>query len=1022
MNIYIEQKYIELGGGTGFLGGAIDVDININYGAAFKRYANGVIFYSPDYGAVLLYNSVFDKWYNLPSDIYGPVGGQPMQDYIGFPIQDGIVFGHAEYSYFEKGIIVHNNYNNKIYLLYGEIYAKYKLLNDVQGWLGLPINDELPEPHEGRSVHFEHGAIYWTIRTAAFEVHGAILSCYSGTRDVLGYPVSDEQPILNGSTEIGRQSRFENGIIFWSSSSGAHELHGELLAAYLTQFGGPIGLPSRATLGFPISNQKSSPSGRKIFNNFQRGILVINLDDPIPRSGQMITRLDFYVESFTSRGNDTILAAQPDLFVKVKLISNLEGDVFTTQIGEEATSSPPTYQIEAVLKSVPITDGNLALTVSLEGWDYDATSHNDLLGSFARTHTIDTLWELPELDWNHSNFLANYQIRRNSIDFIPITNFRQQLFWKFSNDGSVDVPELSKDQYAQTFADVDEDEHWWRWANNLFYILAYKDCASHGNCFGMCLEALYALQGKSLSTELISQYNLDNTRKNEINIKQAYQLGVSEINFYIQSFFEGKMFDPLRAFNESQRAFINGDAGVLNIVHFNVTTFAPGVTIPSIDAGHAVIPYDWDTRDPNRFVIKIANPNQPFGTGTDSDPGNIIEILNPNSSPSYNFQMGLNADGTPNIWNGNNTIFSHTWLFFAPFSRYATQPATPVWEALALVWGIIVFIVADNGQAEQVTDENEKTFYRYEESPKMPGIKTKKLNLDPVNRIPNMVIAPQFNSPDGFIGTFPPLNIMLQFQTRPPEIYYLKKQINRSNIFPKSTTKNGIKTSNPFTLSPSHIAVAALSNNFAKHLNPNNVATHFDPELAGKLTTLFGILKKSNLKFEIKEKNLGGNYKWFYSTPFMSIVVDSPAIMNANDFISIEGVASPGQAISIITNENCNNKKINVSIMGFQNKAKTDAITFEIENITMFSKHSLSFQLNNGGKELILHNTGPEIMFDLKLLPVNKKIVQPQKTNIKLGANNLSVIQPINLRVSKSPINYFIMDKINGNVINHLVL
>ena len=64
--------------------------------------------------------------------------------------------------------------------------------------------------------------------TGAREVHGAILRTYVRHRDsagVLGFPTSDERPTADG---VGAYSRFQRGSIYWTSATGAHEVHGAI--------------------------------------------------------------------------------------------------------------------------------------------------------------------------------------------------------------------------------------------------------------------------------------------------------------------------------------------------------------------------------------------------------------------------------------------------------------------------------------------------------------------------------------------------------------------------------------------------------------------------------------------------------------------------------------------------------------------------------------------------------------------------------------------------------------------------
>src|SRR5260370_32123032 len=91
--------------------------------------------------------------------------------------------------------------------------------------------------------------------------------------------------------------------------------------------------------------------------------------------------------------------------------------------------------------------------------------------------------------------------------------FPTELFWPFTN---FDTSDLDWKHYAETFSDVAEtDKH-----VNLnpfdfklhifeiaFYALAYHSIAKGGNCFGMCLESIYARDRRSLFTEPIFSSN-----------------------------------------------------------------------------------------------------------------------------------------------------------------------------------------------------------------------------------------------------------------------------------------------------------------------------------------------------------------------------------------------------------------------------------------------------------------------------------------------------------------------------------
>jgi hypothetical protein len=108
------------------------------------------------------------------------------------------------------------------YAVYGAIYQKYVALGREKGFLGNPLSDETGTADgAGRFSRFANGVIYWTPATGAHEVHGAILAYWSSLgaeRSFLGYPITDELSLPDGS---GRYSNFQKGQVAWSPVLGA---------------------------------------------------------------------------------------------------------------------------------------------------------------------------------------------------------------------------------------------------------------------------------------------------------------------------------------------------------------------------------------------------------------------------------------------------------------------------------------------------------------------------------------------------------------------------------------------------------------------------------------------------------------------------------------------------------------------------------------------------------------------------------------------------------------------------------
>ncbi|MGW2834648.1 LGFP repeat-containing protein [Streptomyces sp. NPDC001286] len=136
-------------------------------------------------------------------------------------------------------------------------------------WIGPPVDAgggaaEMPEPDgRGRSRDYQNGSIFWSPQTGAHEVHGSIRVCYArmgGTRGFLGYPLTDETGTPDG---VGRYNHFEGGSVYWTPATDAHEVHGAIRDLWAS-----MGW-ERGYLGYPVSDESGSPQSR--YSLFQHG-------------------------------------------------------------------------------------------------------------------------------------------------------------------------------------------------------------------------------------------------------------------------------------------------------------------------------------------------------------------------------------------------------------------------------------------------------------------------------------------------------------------------------------------------------------------------------------------------------------------------------------------------------------------------------------------------------------------------------------------------------------------------------
>ena len=146
------------------------------------------------------------------------------------------------------------------------ILAHYAALGGASSYLGQVNGAEYAVPG-GRAQNFTGGIIYWSPTTGAYEVHGAILDHYlaiGGPSSPLGLPTTDESPSADGT---GRYNDFQDGSIYWTPTVGAHSIHGAIKAKW-AQDQWETGF-----LGYPLTDELGTPDGIGRYNHLQGGSL-----------------------------------------------------------------------------------------------------------------------------------------------------------------------------------------------------------------------------------------------------------------------------------------------------------------------------------------------------------------------------------------------------------------------------------------------------------------------------------------------------------------------------------------------------------------------------------------------------------------------------------------------------------------------------------------------------------------------------------------------------------------------------
>jgi peptidoglycan/xylan/chitin deacetylase (PgdA/CDA1 family) len=173
--------------------------------------------------------------------------------------------GATAVQWFQRGRIYYSPASGTHYV-WGGILTKYRSLGTVTSVLGFPLTDETAGPGGGWYNNFQNGSIYWLQATGAHLVKGGIRTKWlalGGGAGFLGYPRSDELAVTGGYA-----SQFQGGNVYWTRTTGAHEVHGGILTRYLSLGG------TGSRLGPPVSDEYVVAVGRR--SDFAHGAIVWN--------------------------------------------------------------------------------------------------------------------------------------------------------------------------------------------------------------------------------------------------------------------------------------------------------------------------------------------------------------------------------------------------------------------------------------------------------------------------------------------------------------------------------------------------------------------------------------------------------------------------------------------------------------------------------------------------------------------------------------------------------------------------
>ncbi|WP_045458691.1 LamG-like jellyroll fold domain-containing protein [Sporocytophaga myxococcoides] len=633
-----------------------------------QMYDAGLIMYNESVGVAFeMHGAIFQYYKNLAN-----------KSELGYLVSDEINTAKAggRKNLFSKGGIYWGPETGAAHVS-GQLYIDYELFNE-SALIGWPISPAVAL-NNGKEQVFQGGRMYFKNSTAkAFEVHGAILNKFLATGGInkWGYPVSNESDVKNNNQVIGKFSEFESCTIYWSSTTGAFEVHGDIRNKYKS-VNGPIG-----QLGFPTSDEADIPgaSGGARHNTFQNGSILW-----FGSSSNMFVCLPFtiFLGRVDTKESEGAFMGQNDLYMKATLQDN--GNLIYNQRFPSSGDFDGKNIVDVNTHSSVIVPNspNRIIKFTLDVWESDGGApfggDDDHLGIFSKTLSMANAWGLAE---NNGIFKTGPFGMVNSVTWSvqpkvdPNTLTPIQKWWGVKNRGTALI---SYDEYASAFRDVDSDPEDWDltdWLEKAFYELVIDSLASSGNCFGMSLEAIYASKFRSLFSMPLDRFNKWETVEREFNIKHQYQVGAAGIWWFVGQVLSGNTHNPVDVFNETRKEFLRGCDPVVCIAQNYDFSGKP----------HCILPVGWDSSS-KPWKISILDPNFP---------GELRTLFVDPDKNEFSYDGGNKYKG--GAWEGGR-------FHYMPYSVTNERPRTPIWDAIALLLtGTIIFVGSDTETTNLVDD------------------------------------------------------------------------------------------------------------------------------------------------------------------------------------------------------------------------------------------------------------------------------------------------------------------------------
>ncbi len=156
--------------------------------------------------------------------------------------------------------------NQGVSVDWSPVEQKYLAFGASGGFLGGPVTWERPTiDSRGSHQDYQGGVIYHSAGTGAHEVHGSILDRWRGLGAVtgpLGFPITDETSTPDRRGRFNHFAGGAGGSVYWTQHTGAREVYGDIRERW-----GSLARKQRQ-LGYAVTGETPTPDGGGRFNHF----------------------------------------------------------------------------------------------------------------------------------------------------------------------------------------------------------------------------------------------------------------------------------------------------------------------------------------------------------------------------------------------------------------------------------------------------------------------------------------------------------------------------------------------------------------------------------------------------------------------------------------------------------------------------------------------------------------------------------------------------------------------------------